>query len=68
MKNVLDLRFIIGLFFLLVGLFLLITSFVAYAPGDKSEAVNRWCGIFYIAFSLIMLALWKFGKRFSEEA
>lgn len=61
MKKVLDLRLIIGLFFLLTGIFLFITSFVGTAPGDKSEAVNRWCGIVYIIFSIIMLVLWKVG-------
>lgn len=61
MKNILDLRFVIGLFFLLVGLFLLITSFVVIPSGDKTEVVNRWSGIVYMIFGGIMLVLWRFG-------
>ena len=67
MKNILDLRFIIGAFFLLVGIFLLIGSFVMNAGVDKTETVNRWSGIVYIVFSIVMLLLWKFGKTPSEE-
>lgn len=67
MKNILDLRFIIGAFFLLVGIFLLIGSFVMQAGPDKTEAVNRWCGIVYIAFSVIMLLLWKLDKTPSGD-
>lgn len=61
-KNILDLRFVIGLFFLLVGVFLFIGSFVMQAGPDKTEVVNRWCGVVYIIFGIVMLALWKFGK------
>lgn len=67
MKDILDLRFVIGFFFLLVGIFLLIGSFVLSADIDKSEMVNRWSGIVYIAFSIIMLLLWKFGKSAAED-
>lgn len=62
MKNILDLRFIIGAFFLLVGIFLLIGSFVLSTGPDKTETVNRWSGIVYIVFSIIMLVLWKAAK------
>lgn len=67
MKNILDLRFIIGAFFLLVGIFLLIGSFVMQPASGKTETVNLWCGIVYIAFSLIMLILWKLDKTPSGE-
>lgn len=63
MKNILDLRFIIGLFFLLVGIFLFVGSFILHPTAEKSEVINRWSGVFYIAFSLIMLVLWKSGKK-----
>lgn len=62
MKNVLDLRFIIGAFFLLVGIFLVIASVVMDAGPDKSETVNRWSGVVYIVFSVVMLVLWKLDK------
>lgn len=61
MKNVLDLRFVIGLFFALVGIFLFITSFTSHPEGGKTETVNFWCGIVYIVFAVFMLILWKAG-------
>ncbi|TAM97788.1 MAG: hypothetical protein EPN39_10580 [Chitinophagaceae bacterium] len=61
MKNIFDLRFIIGLFFLLVGIFLFITSFVSHPSTGKTETVNFWCGIVYIVFGIFMLILWKVG-------
>jgi prolipoprotein diacylglyceryltransferase len=61
MKNIFDLRFIIGLFFLLVGIFLFITSFVSHPIAGKTETVNFWCGIVYIVFGIFMLILWKVG-------
>jgi len=66
MKNILDLRFVIGAFFLLVGLFLLIGSFVLHPEGVKTETVNRWCGVVYILFSVVMLVLWRTGKTPAE--
>jgi hypothetical protein len=63
MKNILDLRFIIGSFFLLVGLFLFIGSFIMQPGADKSELVNRWCGLAYIIFSVFMLILWQTGRN-----
>ncbi len=67
MKSILDLRFIIGFFFLLVGIFLFVGSFVLQAGIDKSETVNRWCGLFYIVFGLVMLVLWRTGKSEAAE-
>ncbi len=61
MKNVLDLRFVIGLFFALVGIFLFITSFTSHPEGGKTETVNFWCGIVYVTFGIFMLILWKAG-------
>lgn len=61
-KSFLDLRFVIGLFFLLIGIFLLIASFVMKTDPGKTETVNLWSGVVYIVFGLFMLALWKFGK------
>lgn len=67
MKNMLDLRFVIGFFFLLVGLFLLIGSFVLHPEAGKTEMVNRWCGVFYVVFSVVMLVLWRTGKTATES-
>ncbi len=62
MKNILDLRFIIGLFFSLVGIFLLIGSFIMNPAAGKTETTNMWSGIVYIVFGIIMLILWLVGK------
>jgi uncharacterized membrane protein HdeD (DUF308 family) len=67
MKNILDLRFVIGLFFLLVGIFLLITSFVVHPSGGKTEVVNLWSGIVYIVFGIVMLVLWKAGGAEAQQ-
>lgn len=67
MKNIFDLRFIIGLFFLLVGIFLFITSFVSHPVLGKTETVNFWCGIVYIAFGILMLILWRIGWNKAPE-
>jgi uncharacterized membrane protein HdeD (DUF308 family) len=67
MKNILDLRFVIGLFFLVVGIFLLITSFVVHPAGGKTEVVNLWSGIVCIVFGAVMLVLWKTGGEEARE-
>lgn len=46
-----DLRFVIGSFFTIVGLLLLIYSFM------DGEAVNRWCGIIFILFGVFMIVI-----------
>jgi drug/metabolite transporter (DMT)-like permease len=62
-KDILDLRFIIGLFFTLVGLALMVVSFVMTTSEGKSEVTNFWSGIFYIAFGIIMIILWYTGEN-----
>ncbi len=64
MNKLFDLRFVIGIFFLAVGLLLLIYSFVS----DVTHNINRWCGIIFIIFSLVMLFLsLKKEKEFVSE-
>jgi hypothetical protein len=53
MDRLLDLRFVIGLFFLIVGVLLLVHGFTS--TGDQS--VNQWCGGAFIIFSVVMLLL-----------
>jgi uncharacterized membrane protein HdeD (DUF308 family) len=50
-----DLRFVIGIFFLAVGILLLIYSFT----NEKviHAAVNRWSSIFFIVFAVVMMLL-----------
>lgn len=67
MKKLLDLRFIIGFFFLLVGLCLFAGSFMMRPDLGKSESVNRWCGLLYVLFAAIMLVLWRLDRHRSSE-
>lgn len=67
MKKIFDLRFIIGLFFGVVGIILIITSLTMQTGGEKSETTNFWSGIFYVVFSVVMLILWKTGYREESE-
>jgi hypothetical protein len=67
MKNLLDLRFIIGSFFLIVGILLLIAAFTESLSIVSGVAIDRDCGILFIVFSLAMLAMWKWGGTEAEE-
>ncbi len=60
MNKFFDLRFVIGAFFLAVGILLLIYSFTN--PTVAHAAVNRWSGLFFIAFSVVMILL-SFDKK-----
>ncbi len=57
MNKLFDLRFVIGLFFLVVGLLLLLYSFVSADVVLNMQAVNRWCGIIFVIFGAVMIAL-----------
>jgi drug/metabolite transporter (DMT)-like permease len=52
MNKLFDLRFVIGAFFTVCGLMLLVYSF-----GAEGAPVNRWCGIVFMIFGLLMIAL-----------
>ncbi len=67
MKNILDLRFIIALFFGVTGVILVIASLLMHTDSSKTEATNLWSGLFYITFSIIMFILWKISKPETEE-
>ncbi len=54
MNKLLDLRFVIGSFFSLVGLLILIYSFISSSDGSE---VNRWCGIVFVLFGIFMIVL-----------
>ena len=64
MNSLLDLRFVIGLFFLIIGVLLVIHSFLASAA--DMETINRWCGIVFILFAALMLILSR-QKDVSDE-
>ena len=62
MNKLIDLRFVIGSFFLIIGLLLLIYHFVA--GGDTN--VNLWCGSGFSVFGVLMILL-SFQKDAHDE-
>jgi hypothetical protein len=62
MNKLFDLRFVIGLFFLIIGLLL-----IGYAALFNSQVyqreVNFYCGLLFTAFGLIMFLLKKKNKE-----
>jgi hypothetical protein len=61
MNKLFDLRFVIGLFFLIIGLLLIGYSFLSDATEYKKE-VNLYCGLLFSSFGLLMFALKKKNK------
>jgi hypothetical protein len=63
MNKLFDLRFVIGSFFTVVGLLLLIYSFTSSGAAndpqvlEHASAINRWCSIAFIIFGVVMILL-----------
>jgi prolipoprotein diacylglyceryltransferase len=57
MNKLFDLRFVIGSFFLIVGILLLGYSFLSADTTLNMHTTNRWCGIFFIIFGIVMIVL-----------
>jgi hypothetical protein len=55
MNKLFDLRFVIGSFFSIVGILLLIYGFLVESGGGSP--VNKWCGAIFLVFGLIMIIL-----------
>ena len=55
LNKLFDLRFVIGSFFSIVAIILLVYGFFIETEGAKE--VNRWCGIFFLIFGIIMILL-----------
>jgi hypothetical protein len=64
MDKILDLRFVIGTFFTIVGVMLLIYGLTSDAIAIRS--VNRWCGITFTIFGISMIIL-SFVKDADDE-
>lgn len=62
MKRLLDLRFVIGLFFLIIGLLLLLYYLFTDRAIVDASTVNLWCGAGFLGFGAFMLALSFFGR------
>lgn len=57
MNKLLDLRFVIGLFFVILAVLLLGHSFLAADSTDDARSVNRLCGIVFGVFGVLMVVL-----------
>jgi hypothetical protein len=66
-KKLLDLRFVIGLFFLLVGLLLAAYSFFAAGNVKNAAMINRGCGIVFALFGLFMILLSRSHSHHGQE-
>jgi hypothetical protein len=55
MRKLFDLRFVIGAFFTVVGILLLIYGFIVET--EQASPVNRWCGGVFTLFGLVMIIL-----------
>lgn len=63
MNKLFDLRFVIGVFFAVVGLLILIYAFLTK---ETSQSVNQWCGGLFILFGMVMIFL-SFQKDAGDE-
>lgn len=64
MNKLFDLRFVIGAFFSLVGLLLLIYGLLSKV--EDQQIINKYCGGLFLAFGLIMIVL-SFRKNGNDE-
>jgi hypothetical protein len=62
MNKLFDLRFVIGLFFLIIGLLLIGYSFFSDVTEYKKE-VNLYCGLLFSSFGLVMFMLKQKNKK-----
>lgn len=65
MNKLFDLRFVIGLFFFIVGI--LVFGYGFLAAKNDSQVVNQWCGGIFIVFGVIMIIL-SYQKNKPAEA
>ena len=56
MKKLLDLRFVIGSFFAIVGI-LLVLYYLLSSKGAGETMINIWCGILFLLFGGVMIFL-----------
>lgn len=64
MNKILDLRFVIGTFFTIVGLLLIGYAFTS--DNATVKAIDRWCGITFTIFGIAMIIL-SFVKDADDE-
>lgn len=54
MNKLFDLRFVIGAFFVIVSILLLVHRMTA---GDDPQHINKWTAVVFAAFGVLMIAL-----------
>lgn len=57
-----DLRFLIGLFFLLIGLVVVLASFGGSSVANGSQ-INLYSGLLFLGFAGIMLLSFRLGSK-----
>ena len=67
MKKLLDLRFVIGMFFSVVGVLLIIYHFAGTVNTSFSPTVNLWCGILFLVFGIGMIVL-SYVHKITDES
>ncbi len=67
MKKLFDLRFVIGMFFAVVGLLLIIYHFAVNVKAVKYHTINIWSGILYLLFGIVMIVL-SFKNKLPENS
>lgn len=55
LNKLFDLRFVIGIFFLVIGLLILVYSF--FIEPESAQNTNRWSGFIFALFGVLMVAL-----------
>jgi cytochrome c biogenesis protein CcdA len=65
MNKLIDLRFVIGLFFTIIGILILVYSFVTKVDVDN-QSVNRCGSIAFIIFGVVMIII-SLGKDSGDE-
>jgi hypothetical protein len=65
MNKLFDLRFVIGTFFLVVGILLLLYGF--FAGTHSAQSLNRLCGGGFVVFGLLMIML-SFQKPIEQKS
>lgn len=64
MNKLFDLRFVIGSFFSIVGLLLLIYGLASKVR--EGQSINSWCGVLFLVFGVLMILL-SFRKDAHDE-
>ena len=67
MKKLFDLRFVIGLFFLSMGVILIGYHFLTDTNMLMHPTVNKWSGLVYLFFGLVMVQLSRSNPHSDED-